>query len=343
MFTVRQIAEKIGGIIQGDPDLRISGVCSIDDGKAGFISFIRSTKFDRYFNESASSAVIVHRKFDLDLKGKTTIKVENPDIALILVLELFGTKPNPAHGIHPTAVIGENVSLGKSCTILPNAVIGKNVSIGADTCIGANVVIGEGSIIGARCTLHPNVTIYHSCVIGEDVTIDAGSVIGADGFGWVTVKDIHYKIPQIGKVIIKNNVWIGANCTVDRGTFHDTIINENTKLDNGIQIAHNVEIGRGCLFAGQVGIAGSTKIGDFVTLAGQVGVVDHIRIGDRSVVASKSAVMQSVPPGSFISGIPARPHYEKKRQDVVIRKLPEIARRLRALEDRFDALTKGKN
>jgi len=343
LISVKQIAEKLNGTIQGNPDLMISGICSIDDGKEGCISFIRSSRFDRYFTKSPSSAVIVNPNFNLDRGSKTTITVENPDISLIAVLSMFDNKPVVNPSIHASAIIGENVSIGVDCTLQPHAVIEKNVKIGDNTFVGANVYIGEGCSIGNRTVLHPNVTLYHSCTLGDDVTIDSGTVIGADGFGWVTVKDVHHKIPQIGKVIIKNNVWIGANCTVDRGTFRDTIINENTKLDNGIQIAHNVEVGRGCLFAGQVGIAGSTKIGNHVTLAGQVGIVDHISIGDRCIVASKSGVMQSLAPGSFFSGIPARPHNEKKRQDVIINKLPEIAKRIRALENRFDELSKEKS
>ncbi|MFQ6610170.1 MAG: UDP-3-O-(3-hydroxymyristoyl)glucosamine N-acyltransferase [Fidelibacterota bacterium] len=343
IFSVKQIADKVNGTIYGDPDMAISGICSIDDGQEGCISFIRSSKFDRFFSSSRSSAVIVNRTFDIERGEKTIISVDNPDIALISVLSMFDEQPIKMPGVHPSAVIEENVTLGENCTVGPNVILENDVVVGDQCSIGANVFVGEKSTIGSRTRIHPNVTIYYASTIGEDVTIDSGTVIGADGFGWTTIKDVHYKIPQIGKVIIKNNVWIGANCTVDRGTFRDTIINENTKLDNSIQIAHNVEIGTGCLFAGQVGIAGSTKIGNFVTLAGQVGVVDHISIGDRCVVASKSGVMQSLEPGSFFSGTPARPHNERKRQDVVIKKLPEMAKRLRALEDRIEELSKDKN
>ena len=336
MITVRKIAEAVDGHLFGDPDSVIYGVCELKQGKKGFISFIRAPQYHQYFVNSEATAVIVNESFTMETGSKTIIRVKNPVLAFAKVLEMFDTKPVIVPLFHKTATISTNANIAAQCFIGPNAVIEDGVTIGKGTNICAGSFIGANTLIGVNVTIHPNVTVYHNCSIGDNVTIDSGTVIGADGFGWITENKKHYKIPQIGKVIIKENVWIGSNCNIDRGTFMDTIIGNNCKFDGHIHIAHNVVIGDGCLFAAQVGIAGTTKIGNYVTLAGQVGVVDHITIGDNSVIASKSAVMQSVNPGSFYSGIPARPHNERKRQDVVIRNLPDIAKRLRLFERKFE-------
>lgn len=336
MITVHKIAETIDGRLIGDPDSVINGVCDLKQGKKGYISFIRAPKYHQYFMNSNASAVIVNESFAMEAGNKIIIHVKNPVLAFAKVLEMFDTRPAITPSIHKTATISTKAKIGSQCFIGPNVVIEDEVILGNGSNICAGSYIGANSVIGKKVTIHPNVTVYHNCKIGDNVTIDSGTVIGGDGFGWITENKNHYKIPQIGKVIINENVWIGSNCNIDRGTFMDTIIGNNCKFDSHIHIAHNVVIGDGCLFAAQVGIAGTTKIGNYVTLAGQVGVVDHITIGDNSIVASKSAVMQSIDSGSFYSGIPARPHNERKRQDVVIRNLPDIAKRLRLFERKFE-------
>ncbi len=336
MYTVAQIATSVNGTVRGPEDIPITGVCDIHPGKKGCVSFLRSPAYERFFQQSKASAVIVGRSFHLPSEGKSLILVDNPVLAFSKALSLFDRKKREKPGIHSSAVVASGVHLGKDIAVGPGAVIEEGAFIGDGTVIGANAFVGSGVSIGNDSVVAPNVTLYHHVVLGRRVTIDAGTVIGADGFGWVTDGGVHHKIPQIGGVIIGDDVWIGSNCCVDRGTFKDTIIGEGSKLDNNIQVAHNVIVGKYCLFASQVGIAGSTTIGDYVTLAGQVGVVDHISIGDRCVVASKSAVMQSLKPGSFYSGIPARPHSERKRQDVVIKKLPDILMRLRKLEKELE-------
>ncbi|MBC8213560.1 MAG: UDP-3-O-(3-hydroxymyristoyl)glucosamine N-acyltransferase [Candidatus Marinimicrobia bacterium] len=341
MLTVKQISEHINGTIVGDENLAISGVGRLENGKTGSISFLSQAKYIKFFENSNASAVIVSKNFDQDSYGKTLIKVENPSLGFAQTLELFDTRKTETVGIHPTANIAKNAKLGDNLRISQFAVIEDSAEIGDNSSIGAGSFIGNNTTIGKNTTIHPNVTIYDQSIIGDNVTIDSGTVIGADGFGWVTDKGKHNKIPQIGRVVIHNNVWIGANCCIDRGTFQNTTIGEHTKLDNLIQIAHNVQIGKSCLLAALVGIAGSTTIGDFVTLAGQVGVVGHISIGDRCVVASKSAVMKSIEPGSFISGIPARNHLARRKQDVVTFQLPELLKRVRELETKLKLLEKG--
>ncbi len=322
MITIQKIANHINGTIVGDCNLQISEVGNLKNGKSGSISFLSQSKYNKFFEDSDVSAVIVGLSFNQNPNGKTLIKVNNPSLGFAQTLELFDNRSTQKRVIHPKAHIEDN------------ATIGENTSIGAGCYIGENTVIGNNS------TINTNVTIYDHCIIGNNVTIDSGTVIGADGFGWVTDKGKHHKIPQIGSVVIKDYVWIGANCCIDRGTFQDTTIGEHTKIDNLIQIAHNVKIGKGCLFAAQVGIAGSTVVGDFVTMAGQVGVIGHISIGDKCVIASKSAVMKSIKPGSFVSGIPARNHLARRKQDVVISQLPNLLKRIRKLENKIDTLEK---
>jgi UDP-3-O-[3-hydroxymyristoyl] glucosamine N-acyltransferase len=273
---------------------------------------------------------------ELDKNTKTIIIVDNPSLGFAQTLEMFDKRKPTFEGIHKSAVIGTNVKLGKNLTILPNAVIEDNVELGDNSFIGAGVYIGNGSTIGYNSKINSNVTIYDFTIIGNHVTIDSGTVIGADGFGWVTDKGKHHKIPQIGRVVLGDYVWIGANCCIDRGTFKDTKIGKYSKLDNQIHIAHNVQIGESCLFAAMVGIAGSTIIGNYVTLAGQVGVVGHITIGDRVIVASKSAVMQSVQSGKFISGIPAQDHRLWLKQEIASKKIPDMMKRLREIENKLD-------
>ena len=332
MLTAGDIAAAIKGELEGDAKTPLKGVCDLDESLPNHISFLANPRYFSFFKHTKAAAVIVNRDFIPDQHGPVLIRVDDPFIGFITALKLFDKRPRLRTGIHASAVIGQNVKLGHKVAIGPCAVLHDGVSVGDHTVIGSGAVIGSNSSLGDRVVLHPNVSVYDGVQIGNRVTIDSGTVIGADGFGWVTRAGKHLKIPQTGGVVIEDDVWIGVNCCVDRGTFADTRIGAGSKLDNLIQVAHNVTIGKGCLFAGQVGIAGSTRIGDYVTLAGQVGVADHISIGDRCIVASKSAVLKSLPAGSFVSGIPTRNHSDRKRQDIVIQQLPELLKRLRKLE-----------
>ena len=332
MFTISQIAKIINGKIDGDPNLKIQGVCDIKDGKSNFLSYITSEKYKESFIESNVTAVIVNKNFNIDKGDKTLIYVDSPANRFIDIINLFHPKETISDNIHSSANIASSVKIGKNVNIEANVVIDEDVIIGDNIKIGAGVYIGKNTIIQNNCIIYPNVTIYHNIKIGIDCIIDSGSIIGSDGFGLVKDNNSFKKMPHIGGVVIKNNVWIGANCCVDRGTLGDTIIGEGSKLDNLIQIAHNVKIGKNCRISGQTAIAGSTIIEDNVTLAGQVGIIDHLNIGKGTIVASKSAVYQSLKPNSFVSGIPARYHKERLRQDVVINQLPDILNRIRKLE-----------
>ena len=332
MVTISKIAETVNGRVDGNPDLAIEGVCDLKNSRTDHISYIISEKYEKYFHQTKAEAFLVNKNFTIDKGNKTLIRVENPAISFIDVIHLFYPKIKTHEEIHPSAVISDTVQIGKDVQIAPHAVIEKNVHIGNCVQIGAGVFIGADTTIEKGTVIHPNVNIYTGVIIGSNCIIDAGSVIGADGFGLVSDKNIHHKIPHIGGVILEDNVWVGPNCCIDRGTLSDTIIGKSSKLDNLIHIAHNVKIGKNCIIAGQVGIAGSSVLEDNVTLAGQVGIIGHLTIGKGSTIAAKSAVFQSLDPNSFVSGIPARPHKNRLRQDVVINQLPDILNRVRKLE-----------
>ena len=332
MFTISQIAETVNGIINGNPDLSILGVCDLKNSNADHLSYIGSDKYKEFFHQSKASAMLVSKDFSVDRNEKTLIHVENPAISFIEVVHLFHPQEPPSEQIHSSAIIPPTVKIGKNVHIAAHVVLEENVCIGNGVRICAGAFIGENATINTGTVIHPNVSIYHDIIIGKQCIIDSGSVIGADGFGLVKDKNRYHKIPHIGRVILKDSVWIGPNCCIDRGTLSDTIIGEGSKLDNLIHIAHNVQIGKNCAIAGQVGIAGSSILEDNVSIAGQVGIIGHLVIGEGSIVAAKSAVFQSLEPGSFVSGVPARNHKDRLRQDVIINQLPDILNRIRKLE-----------
>lgn len=332
MFSIAEIAEAVKGKIEGDPELRIKGVCALEDSRSGCISYILPGKYENYFKTTKATALLTNNSFKIAQNDKTLIRVNNPALSFIDIIHMFYPDKQNCAAIHPSAIVAENVKLGNNVEIAPYAVIDNGVKIGNSVRIGAGSFIGSNTEIGNGSSINSNVSIYHDITIGKKCTIDSGTVIGADGYGLVSDNNTHYKIPHIGSVLIGNNVWIGSNCSIDRGTLSNTVIGSGSKLDNLIHIAHNVKIGKNCLLAAQVGIAGSTNIEDNVTLAGQVGIIGHLTIGRDSIIASKSAVYQSIETGSFVSGIPARPHKNRLRHDVIINQLPDILNRLRKLE-----------
>jgi len=336
MLSLKDIAISVNGLIVGDPNLVVQGACSIDKGKKSCITYLDNPKYVKYLKNTLAPAIIVSKDYDTDLSDKNFIKVDNPKIAFAKVLNSLSRKNNYSFTISKSAFIDKSAKIGTNVHIEPNVVVEKNVEIKQNTIIKSGSFISQYSKIGSDTFIAPNVTIYSDSVIGNDVHIDAGTVIGADGFGWATLKSNHIKIPQIGNVIIEDNVWIGSNCCIDRATFDSTIIGSGTKMDNLIQIAHNVVIGQNCLIAGAVAIAGSTKIGNNVTIAGQVGIIDRIEVGDNVVIASKSAIFKSIKNNSFVSGIPARKHNDRIRQDVLISRLPEIYKKIRNIEQLLD-------
>lgn len=332
MTTLQALADLVHGTVMGDATLPLHGVSTIHDGKDGTITFVAHKKYHQYISSTPASAIIVS---DGELlEGKDGIVVENPQVAIASVLEHFAPKYPLNNGIHKTAIIHPKAAIGTHVSIGPFSIIEEGVVIGDNVSIGANNVIESGATIGDHSSLSHNIHLYHQTQIGENCIIHSGVVIGSDGYGFVTHNDTHIKLPQIGNVIIGNKVEIGANCTIDRGTIGDTTIGDYCKFDNGVQIAHNVSIGRGCLLTAHVTIAGSTKVGEFCIFGGQAGAIDHVTIGDRAIFACYTAVMKNLPGGKVYSGAPAREISEKNRRDAVYLEVKQLKKRLKQLEEK---------
>ncbi len=329
-----EIAEIIGGEIIGDPDIEITGVSSIEEAKAGDITFLADKKSLSAIYESKASAVITKTAIE-DLSAGMLI-VDNPRLAFARVLEIFYTRPSKPSGISKEAVIGQNVNLGNDVSICPLVFISDNVSIGDRVNIFPGVSIGGKVSIGEDSVIYPNVTIRENVKIGRNVLIHSGVVIGSDGFGYVLDKEKHYKIPQVGGVLIEDNVEIGANTSIDRATIGNTVIGSGTKIDNLVQIAHNVKIGRDCVIVAQVGIGGSVKIGDGAVIGAQAGIRDHMNIGKGVMIGAQSGVGHDIPDGQVFSGTPAIPHKTWLRSQSIYSKLSGYIKRLLELERKLN-------
>jgi len=336
-MKLSELADKTGGRISGSPDVEITGVAGTGDARKGDITYLINKKHLSDVLSSDVSAVIVNESIHeiITREGPITASLliaDNPQYIFAKALEIFYVK-QPAHtGISEKAVISENAAVGTDVTIHPTAFISSNVKVGDRTTISPGVFIGENVSIGSDTFIHPNVTIRENVVIGNNVIIHSGTVIGSDGFGYVFENGSHYKIPQVGGVVIEDDVEIGANTAIDRATLGNTIIGCGTKIDNLVQVAHNVKIGKKCIIAGQVGISGSVEVGDGVVLAGQVGIRDHLKIGSRAIVSAQTGVVSDIPEGEIYSGTPAIPHKVWLRVQSIYSKLPELIKRLKEIE-----------
>ncbi len=324
------LAASIGATIRGDADRLVDGIAPLDTAGPGDVSFLSNPRYLDEARRTRAGAVIVGP--GVELPGVTLLIVPDPYLALAEVLEMFHPARRPAGGVSPNAVIGESCEMGKDVVVGPGAVVGDRCRLGARSVVMPGAVLGAGVTVGEDTTIHPNVTVYDNCVLGSRVVIHAGSVIGSDGFGFARDGRRHRKIPQIGNVVVEDDVEIGAGVTVDRATFGSTVIGKGTKIDNLVQIGHNVQIGENGLLVAQSGISGSTRLGDDVTFAGQSGAVGHLRIGDGAVVGAKSAVTRNLEPGEFVIGHPAITAAAWKRAVALFARLPELRRRLLRLE-----------
>jgi len=329
MIDITTLARKVGGVIEGNSDLVINGIGDLKNSPEGFLSFLSDHRYYDDFKNSKSTAIIVNHKFSDASLDKTLIRVDNPVYAYIQILELFHESKKDKIGIHETAIISSKATIGNNVYIGPYTVIDDNVIIGDSCYIGVSCHINKNTIIGKHTKINSNVSIYNNISIGNDVIIESGSVIGSHGFGLTFHNGENHIIPHLGKVIIEDKVWVGSNCSIDRGTINNTIIGTGTKMDNLIQIAHNVKIGKHCVIAGQSAIAGSTVIGDYVTIAGQVGIIGHLSIGDKCTIASKSQVTKSLKNNSFVSGIPARDHKKNLKLNAQFNKLDTLYKNLK--------------
>ena len=330
MTTLSELADLVKGKIVGDPTMVITGVSEIQNGRESTITFLSNLKYKKYLQTTGASAVVVPEASLLD--NKPGIVHHNPQLAIAKILGEFTPKLQYTSGVNETAYVDSKAKIGKNVTIGPFSVIEAGVIIGDDSNIGSHTVIDQKTSIGKNCKIFSNIHIYHGTNIGDNAIIHSGTVIGSDGFGFVTDQDINHKIPQNGYVIIGNDVEIGANCAIDRGTIGDTIIEDQCKLDNHVHLAHNVRLGKGCLLTAAVTIAGSVEVGEFCIFAGHVGVAPHVKIGARSVLAAKTGVSKSLTGGKVYAGMPAREIREQHKREAVYLEVVRIQKRLKILE-----------
>jgi len=328
--SAAELASRLGARLEGSPDVVLRGVAPLGAARPDELSFLASPKYLAEARATRAGAVLAAPGSDLG--PRTVLVVDDPYLALAAALEIFHPAVRPRAGVSPDAAIGAGCSLGADVAVLAGAVVGEGSRLGDGVVVMPGAVVGAGVEIGARSTIHPNVTIYDRCVIGCDVIIHAGAVIGSDGFGFAREGERHHKIPQVGNVVIEDDVEIGANVTIDRATFGSTIVGRGTKIDNLVQIGHNVQVGENSILVAQVGISGSTRLGKRVVFAGQSGAVGHIEIGDGAVVGAKSAVTRDLPAGAFVVGHPAIDAGIWKRAVAVFERLPQLRRRLMRLE-----------
>jgi UDP-3-O-[3-hydroxymyristoyl] glucosamine N-acyltransferase len=336
-FTATQIAEKLNGQVIGDGTVLLTGFTSADRAKAGDLTFAEKDTYFAAAEASAASAILVAG--DFTSATKVLIRVANARVAAARVLPLFFPEATFAAGIHPTAVIAPSAAIDPSAHIGPGCVIGAHVKIGARSALMGGNHVGENCQLGDEVRLFPNVVLYPRTEVGHRVAIHAGTVIGSDGYGYVFDQGRHLKMPQVGHVVIHDDVEIGANSAIDRGALGPTIIGQGTKIDNLVHVAHNVVMGRHCLVMGQVGFAGSTQLGDYCVVASQSGIAGHLKLGAQSIVGAKSGVMRDVAPKETVLGIPAAPDKQAKRQWIAVQRLPDMIVRLREMEKQIAELT----
>jgi len=334
--TVTEIASYLGGTVQGDGTILISGLGTLETAGPAALTFLANPKYASKVAETSAGAVLMGP--GCERYGRTVIEVANPYLGFAKLLTLFYTAPHEPQGIMPGAMVESSATVGEGVTIYPGVYIGKNVVVGSRTVIHPGAVLYDNVTIGEECKIHANAVIRESCRLGNRCIIQPGAVIGSDGFGYAPDGSGYYRIPQIGIVVLDDDVEIGANSCVDRAAVEVTRIGRGTKLDNLVQIAHNCEIGADCMIVSQVGIAGSAKIGNHVTLAGQVGVVGHITVGDNVIVGGQSGVTASLQPNASYSGSPAIPHKEWLKLSMVLPRLPELRKTVSSLEKRITEL-----
>lgn len=334
------LARHVGGTVAGDPSVDISGVGTLDNATEGQITFVANIRYAAKIKETGASAVIIPP--EADPAGKNAIIVPNPYLAFAKILALFTARKRSSLGIHPGAFVDDTTVIGVEPSIYPGACIAGGVRIGDRVTIFPHVTIYEGVTIGDDVTLHAGVCIREGCRIGNNVTIHNGSIIGADGFGYAPDGHRWHKIPQVGIVVIENDVEIGANVTIDRAALEVTRIGRGVKIDNLVQIAHNCSIGEDCIITAQAGIAGSTTLGRHVIMGGQAAVADHVTIGDNAMISGQSGVFNNVAPGEVLSGTPAIPHATRLKAAAVYPFLPKMRKELLSLVKRMAKLEEEK-
>jgi len=337
-MTLGQLAGLLGGELHGPADLVIERPGGYDEGRPNEVVVAFEESAAKVAEATAVGAVVVPEGIRID---KPTIVVSDPRQALMVIAAAFTPAPPAAEGVHPTAVVDSSVDVPEDVTVGPYAVVGAGVELGAGCRIGAHAVIGDRCRLGDGVVLHPHVTLYPEVELGDRAIVHSGTVIGADGYGYLQMEGRHVKIPQLGRVVIGSDVEIGANTCIDRAMVGATAIGSGTKIDNLVQVGHNVRLGEHVLLVSQVGIAGSCHIGNYVVMGGQVGMKDHVTVGDGAQIGAKSGIMRDIEPGEAVAGAPAQPQSEWFRQLAFQRRMPEFSKRLRAIERQLGAGSKA--
>lgn len=339
-FSAKQIAEYLGGVIEGNENASVKTFAKIEEGVPGAISFLANAQYAHYLYETDSSIVLINKDFKLEKAVKATlIRVDNAYEAIARLLTLYQSTVQKRTGVHPMACVAATAEIGENTYIGPFAYIGEHAVIGKGCQIYAGAVVEERASLGEDCILYPNVSVYHDCKIGNRVILHSGCVIGADGFGFAPAAEGYEKIPQIGIVTIEDDVEIGANTCVDRSTMGSTYIRKGVKLDNLVQVAHNCEVGSNTVMSAQVGVAGSTKIGEWCMFGGQVGIAGHAVIGDRVLSGAQAGIAGSIRKGHVtVQGSPAIDAKNFMRSSVVFKYLPELQSELNRLKKEVEAL-----
>lgn len=333
-LSLAEIAKLVGGVLEGPADVRVRRVAGIEEAGPDALTFVANPRYRAALATTRAGGVLVAE--DLPCPPHVArIRTKDPYAALVRVLTSFDPGPPDIAGIHPTAVVDPGAKLEDGVGVGACAVVERGACIGAGSRVGAGCVIGPGAVIGKDSYLYPRVVVGRECVVGDRVIIHAGAVLGADGFGYAPVDGVYRKVPQLGIVYVEDDVEIGANACIDRATFGATRIGRGTKIDNLVQVAHNVAIGENSALAAQVGVAGSTRIGKGVRLGGQAGLIGHLRIGDGATIAAQAGVIGNVDAGESVAGYPARPHREWLRAEAHLHRLPDLLRKVRELERRL--------
>ncbi len=339
VLTTRQAAELVGGTVLGDPEVPISGIAPIDQAEPDELGFLAQRRYLQYVAETRAQAVLVSEALATQAEGiPSRVVVKEAHLALPILLSTFYPETEPEASIHPTAIFEGGVVLGKNVSVGPYSVLGKGVEVGDGARIASHVVIGEGSVVGPGSILHPHVVLYPGTQLGARVILHAGAKLGVDGFGYVPMDGTNQKVPQVGGCVVKDDVEIGANSCIDRGSIGRTVVGEDTKLDNLVHLAHNVQVGKGVLMAAMVGIAGSTRIGDHCMFGGQAGAIGHLEIGAGARAGAQAGIIGDLPPKETVLGFPARNQREFLRAMGMAYKLPETLRRLEEVERQVAAL-----
>ncbi len=341
-FTAKQIAEYLGGVVEGDANAKVKAFAKIEEGTPGAISFLANPQYEHYLYGTASSIVLVNHDFQPEQEVKTTlIRVNNAYESIAKLLTLYQSAIQKRQGIHPLACVAETAQVADGVYVGPFAYVGEHAVVGKGCQIYAGAVVEERAVLGEDCLLYPHASVYHDCKLGNRVTLHSGCVVGADGFGFAPAADGYEKIPQIGIVTIEDDVEIGANACVDRATMGSTMVHRGVKLDNLVQVAHNCEVGEHTVMSAQVGVAGSTKIGQWCMFGGQVGIAGHAVIGDRVLSGAQAGIAGSIRKGNAtVQGSPAIDAKNFMRSSVVFKHLPELQAEVNSLRKEIEELKK---